>query len=508
MDVKHLWNCLLACSLVVLLQTLPGAAKQNSEASKTGNRDDPAERDGQHDFDFEIGTWKTHLRRLQHPLTGSTTWVEYEGTSDVRKIWNGRANLLELEVDGPAGHIEGLSLRLYNPESRQWSLNFSNGLSGTLGVPAIGEFKNGRGEFYDQEELNGRSILVRFVISDITADSCHFEQSFSGDGGKTWEVNWIATDTRVKEAAGATDAPLGPSTAQVPSPPASAGRQPLSEAWWTGPMLAPNATTLPRGHLLVEPYLYDVIGPHSNGFGSLTYINYGLVDRFTVGLIPTFGYNKVSNGPSGSAPGMGDVTLQAQYGITKFHESSWVPTTAFTVQETFPTGNYDRLGSHPSDGLGAGAYTTTLAFYSQTYLWMPNGRILRARFNVSEALPSEVDIRGVSVYDTGPEFSGHAHPGNSTLIDIAGEYSVTQRWVLALDVIYKHVGNTSVNGFNVPDPTGVRLNLGTSDLVGFAPAFEYNWKPTVGVLLGTRVIALGHNTPVTITPAIALNIVH
>src|SRR5262245_27174351 len=161
----------------------------------------PPRRDGQHDFDFEIGTWKTRLSRLQHPLTGSTTWVQYEGTTVVRKVWDGRANLVELEVDGPQGHIEGLSLRLYNPESRQWSLNFSNRAGGTLSPPTIGEFRDGRGEFYSQETLNGRAILVRFVISDITPDSSRFEQAFSDDGGKTWEANWIATDTRVKDAA-------------------------------------------------------------------------------------------------------------------------------------------------------------------------------------------------------------------------------------------------------------------------------------------------------------------
>jgi hypothetical protein len=159
-----------------------------------------APRDGQHDFDFEIGSWKTHLSRLSHPLTGSSTWVDYEGTTSVRKVWNGRANLVELEADGPAGHIEALSLRLYNPESRQWSLNFANSSSGTVGPPTIGEFKDGRGEFYDQETLNGRSILVRFIITEITPASCRFEQAFSDDGGKTWEVNWIATDTRTKSA--------------------------------------------------------------------------------------------------------------------------------------------------------------------------------------------------------------------------------------------------------------------------------------------------------------------
>ena len=156
-----------------------------------------APRDGQHDFDFEIGAWKTHVKRLLHPLSGSAEWTEYDGTSVVSKVWDGRANLVELRMDGPAGHFEGASLRLYNPQAHQWSLNFVNAASGSLGQPTIGEFKNGRGEFYDQETLNGRAILVRFVISDITADSCRFEQAFSDDGGKTWEVNWIATDTRL-----------------------------------------------------------------------------------------------------------------------------------------------------------------------------------------------------------------------------------------------------------------------------------------------------------------------
>jgi hypothetical protein len=153
--------------------------------------------DGQQGFDFEIGTWKTQLSRLTDPLSGSSTWVKYEGTSVVRKIWNGRANLVELRVDGPAGRIEGLSLRLYNPQTRQWSLHYANSRNGTMVPPVIGEFRNGRGEFYGQDTLNGRAILVRFVISDITPTSCRFEQAFSDDGGRTWEVNWIAIDTRI-----------------------------------------------------------------------------------------------------------------------------------------------------------------------------------------------------------------------------------------------------------------------------------------------------------------------
>jgi len=159
----------------------------------------PQERDGAHDFDWEIGTWKTHVKRRVKPLTSSTTWVEMEGITTCRKVWDGRANVLELVVPGK---FEGLSLRLYNPESRQWSLHFASSHDGLLNVPTTGSFKDGRGEFYSQETYNGRAIFVRFVISVITPDSYRFEQAFSDDGGKTWEVNWIATDTRVTTESG------------------------------------------------------------------------------------------------------------------------------------------------------------------------------------------------------------------------------------------------------------------------------------------------------------------
>lgn len=199
MEIRQVKTYLWLVSLAVILQPLSGLAQQNSDTSRIGLQSIPMDRDGQHDFDFEIGAWKTHLRRLANPLTGSTTWIEYEGTTVVRKVWNGKANLAELEVDSPSSHLEGLSLRLYNPESHQWSLNFANSNGGSMSQPTIGAFTNGRGEFFDQETLNGRAILVRLVISDITPSSCHFEQAFSADGGKTWEVNWIATDTRLKE---------------------------------------------------------------------------------------------------------------------------------------------------------------------------------------------------------------------------------------------------------------------------------------------------------------------
>jgi hypothetical protein len=156
-------------------------------------------RDGQHDFDFAIGTWKTHVSRRLHPLTGSSSWIEFDGTVVTRKVWNGLANLEEIEADQPTGHTELLALRLYNPKSHQWSLNGTSSNEPSLSSPPIGEFKDGRGVFVDQEPFNGRMILVRDVFSEITADSHHMEQAFSDDGGKTWEANWVATLTRVKQ---------------------------------------------------------------------------------------------------------------------------------------------------------------------------------------------------------------------------------------------------------------------------------------------------------------------
>jgi hypothetical protein len=155
--------------------------------------------DGQHDFDFHFGKWHTHIRRLVHPLTGSTTWVELDGTVNVRKIWGGRANMEEIEAGNATTHFKGMTLFLYNPQARQWSQAFANIDDGTLNTPLIGEFKDGRGELCDQEIYNGRTILVRFVWFDITADSHKVEQSFSEDGGKTWEPNFVATLTREKE---------------------------------------------------------------------------------------------------------------------------------------------------------------------------------------------------------------------------------------------------------------------------------------------------------------------
>jgi hypothetical protein len=172
------------------------------DADANGTSTHASDAEWNHDFDFNFGTFKTHISRLQHPLTGSTTWTDYDGISVVRKVLDGRASLFELEATGKAGHIEGAGLRLYNPESHQWGLNWANSTVGTFERPNVGEFKDGRGDFYDQEPFNGRTILVRNGFSEITPDSSRFEQAFSDDGGKTWETNWIMTFVRIKDKPG------------------------------------------------------------------------------------------------------------------------------------------------------------------------------------------------------------------------------------------------------------------------------------------------------------------
>ena len=154
--------------------------------------------DGAHDFDFLHGSWTVHNRRLKQPLTGSSEWYEFEGTNIERPLWEGQANFEEYDADAPSGRIRAVALRLYNHKSKQWTIHWSNSASGTLDQPMTGSFHDGRGEFYNQEEFDGRSIFVRFIWSPGDANSCRWEQAFSADGGKTWETNWIMELTRMK----------------------------------------------------------------------------------------------------------------------------------------------------------------------------------------------------------------------------------------------------------------------------------------------------------------------
>lgn len=304
-------------------------------------------------------------------------------------------------------------------------------------------------------------------------------------------------------------------------------RQSLEDAWWTGPMLTPSAATLPRGHVLIEPYLFDNMARgrfdadgvrrragRAHTFGSLTYILFGVTDRITAGLIPVAGHTTVSGGPSSSGIRLGDVTLHAHYGLTTFSRGRRTPATALVVEQRLPTGQHDRLGERPSNGFGSGDYRTSVALFSQTYFWLPTGRILRTRVNASYARSSGVKIQDVSVYGTETGFRGDAHPGDVFSLLGGWEYSLTRRWVVALDAVYERQGSTRVSGSYLSEAGASRgasdlhLDSGTSQAFMLAPAVEYNWTSRVGVLVGVRIIPAGRNTTASITPAVAINIVH
>lgn len=302
--------------------------------------------------------------------------------------------------------------------------------------------------------------------------------------------------------------------------PAAPPRQSLADAWWTGPLLAPNASSFPAGHALVETYVFDV---NSNGqydrsgrhepaaggheLGSLTYLIYALTDRVSVGLLPRFFYDEPPGAPNSSAPGVGDLGAQLQVGLTSFHEGSWVPATALVLGETFPTGRYDRL-SNPADGFGAGVCTTALSWYSQDYLWLANGRILRVRLDLTYAVSSSASVVDQSAYGTPGGFRGRAYPGDSFTADAAAEYSLTRNWVLATDLVWVHNSSTRLTGTE-PAAGGSSLidtQSGSSEYLAVAPAVEYNFTPKVGVIVGARIYVAGRNTGSSVTTAAAINL--
>lgn len=303
--------------------------------------------------------------------------------------------------------------------------------------------------------------------------------------------------------------------------PAEPVRQERADAWWTGPLLAPNASTFPAGHALVETYVFDVndngqydrSGRHEpaaggHELGSLTYLIYGLTDRVSVGLLPRFFYDEPAGAPNSSSPGVGDLGAQLQFGLTSYHEGSWVPATAVVVGATLPTGRYDRL-TNPADGFGAGVYGASLSWYSQDFLWLPNGRILRVRLDLTYAISSSASIADQSVYGTAVGFRGHAHPGDSFTADAAAEYSVTRNWVLATDLVWVHNSSTRLTGSEpaAGGPAFTDTQSGSSEYRAVAPAVEYNFSSRVGVIVGARIFVAGRNTGSSVTTAAAINMV-
>lgn len=192
------WSLLI--TTIIWFGQQPSAAAQPAAANvNTDSRQNAASPDGQHDFDFEIGRWKAHVSRLPHRLSGSKDWDEYDGTVVTTPFMEGKGNLSEMNVDSATSHdhIQIIAVRLYNPTSRQWSIYGASAKTGIFDPPQIGQFDGNRGEFYATDMYQGRAIYIRYVWQKLSPTATHFEQAFSADGGKTWEVNWIYDGTRM-----------------------------------------------------------------------------------------------------------------------------------------------------------------------------------------------------------------------------------------------------------------------------------------------------------------------
>lgn len=304
----------------------------------------------------------------------------------------------------------------------------------------------------------------------------------------------------------------------------------FNDAWFTGPMLANTAATPSRGHFLLEPYLTDtrtqatyarsgvrLPAPASSTYASETYLIFGLTDRLAAGALPQIGYNTIPGQPTSAGTVLGDLTLILQRRLTALHPCRHLPTISLAVEQVLPTGAFDNLGSRPSNALGQGVFTTIPALFSQLYLRLPNHHLLRSRFDIYDALSTTATLQGISVYSTSSGFRGTAHPGNSLTLDAAFEYSLNRRFAVATDLAWRTSTSTRICGTDASTasasalplaPTPLITDTGSSTAWALAPAIEYSWRPWLGLLVGVRLYPAGHNTPDTITPAIAFSIVH
>jgi len=275
-------------------------------------------------------------------------------------------------------------------------------------------------------------------------------------------------------------------------------REAMKNARWTGPLLASNANTLPKGHVYTEPYFFDVISGGDHHPGSSGFYQYGLKDNWTVGMQPFFSWGTQ---PHNREVAIGDFKLLSQVRVSNFTPDHRVPSVGLVTNLVLPTGKYDHLGAL-KQGHGSGSFAPEIGVNVQQYFLLGN-RLLRGRINILHQFPLRTDVRDRSVYGTAPGFRGHARPGAKSTLIVGAEYSLTKEWVLAFDVEADAWGKTKVRG---RDASGALVSETSpkSWNIGFAPAVEYNWSDRAGAIFGVWIIPKGHNTQSTVIPAIAI----
>lgn len=188
---------LLVIVAMMAVAALVPAAFASQDTPKALDRPDMS---GLHDFDFLVGDWRVHSRKLKEPLSGRQEWIEFEGTISSRPLLEGRANVDDTVFHMPGGIYRGVAPRAYDPKTGQWAIWWIDGRNpfGNLDPPVKGRFVHGVGTFHADDTLRGKPIKVRFIWSGISRNAAHWEQAYSNDGGKTWETNWVQTLERVR----------------------------------------------------------------------------------------------------------------------------------------------------------------------------------------------------------------------------------------------------------------------------------------------------------------------
>ena len=286
---------------------------------------------------------------------------------------------------------------------------------------------------------------------------------------------------------------------------AVAGVERPEDAWWTGPLFAASANTLPKGHLLVEPYLFDLRSGSADRLGTSLFVVYGLAQGVAIGFVEPYDLGSLRRGARLSTSGLGDPTTQLQFRLNRPAPYSSAPMVAVLLQQTIPLSRFDHLTGSAATAHGNGEWTTHAAVYLQSFLWLRNGRILRMRLDLSHSFSASAKLEGASVYGTPAGFNGTVRTGPAWDADGSLEYSLSQRWVVALDVILRRGAADRVRGVAANEE--VRYSNAAATSVAMAPAVEFSWSSRFGIVAGVRFQARGRETPASVMPTVAVNMV-
>lgn len=143
-----------------------------------------------HDFDFFQGKWKLKNRKLKSRLNNCTEWTEFESTQEMYCILNGIGNIDNYLATFGDEPFEGMTVRLFNPKKKLWTIYWADSNEGILQPGVIGSFENNIAHFFTKDTFNGKKIVVVFRWDVRNKENPIWSQAFSEDKGENWEWNW------------------------------------------------------------------------------------------------------------------------------------------------------------------------------------------------------------------------------------------------------------------------------------------------------------------------------